>query len=79
MFGKNLVLESYTLRSTIDGGVKQQGWLKKISKTNRWGRGWKKQKILIPGGFGFQIVFFFPFVTMKTTVLRTFGYKVKVK
>ena len=30
-------------------------------------------------GGGFEIAFFFPFITMKTTVLTTFVYTVKVK
>ena len=54
--------------------------------------GWKKyQKLIVWGlregggleyrgvGLAFKIAFFFPFVTMKTTVFRTFAYTVKVK
>ena len=52
--------------------------------------GWKKMKSLMArcvGGWGgggavgvtFKLLFFFSFLTMKTTVLRTFEYTVKVK
>ena len=37
------------------------------------------EKIVAVGGGGGSIAFFFPFLTMKTTVLRTFVYTVKAK
>ena len=46
------------------------------------GEGWKKLKILIAGvgwGVGFKITFFFSFLAIKITVLRTLVHAVKVK
>ena len=62
--------------------------------SNRRGVGKKNQKLIVGrvgilGGLekseksgeriGFETAFFFPFLIMKTTVLRTFVYTVKVK
>ena len=56
-----------TLRSLIDGGVEQQGWLEKISNTNNWGMGiqggCKKLKIL--NKILDKLLFPFYFLTMK--------------
>ena len=45
---------------------------------NSW-EGWKKVTILVAREKVSLIAFSFPFLTMKTTVLRTFVYMVKVK
>ena len=46
------------------------GGLEKTENFNSQGGG---------GGVGFYIAFLFPFATMKTIVLRTFGYAIKIK
>ena len=40
---------------------------------------WEKTENFNSQRVGFSIAFFFPFLTMKTTVWRTFVYTVKVK
>ena len=40
---------------------------------------WTKVKIVIVRGVSFEIAFFFSFLIMKMTVLRTFAYTVKVR
>ena len=53
--------------------------MEKISKTNSVGVAGGGGLEYRGVGLAFKIAFFFPFVTMKTTVFRTFVYPVKVK
>ena len=75
-----------TLGSLIDRGCGIVWILEKISKTKLivGGRGsnsregWKRVKIVIANGrVGFEIAFFFPFLTIIYTILRIFVYTVK--
>ena len=85
-FWKSL-LPLYSRFSNICGVWNSRG-LGKISKTNSRMRGggswnswqdWTKVKIVIVRGVSFEIAFFFSFLIMKMTVLRTFAYTVKVR
>ena len=56
------------------GGGGRSGW----KKYQKWGEDLRKGKILIGEGW-LYIAFFFPFLTIKNTIFRTFVYTVTLK
>ena len=50
----------------------------RLEKISEGGRGLRKGKILIGEGW-LYVAFFFPFLTIKNTIFRTFVYTVTLK
>ena len=56
----------------------EEGGEVRLEKISEGGRGLRKGKILIGEGW-LYVAFFFPFLTIKNTIFRTFVYTVTLK